>query len=225
MLYALQGNPLLRPGDAIVVSAGGRGLRTLQTGVTYARMMFPDLGVMSSCSPKRLPEIATLEGLDTVLVDWEPSTVESWDWDFRFSRDRIDFQVDAHKLPLGLLVTAVPLNRRKGYAWDYRELSRLCRGPMVAQTQGFLKRSPLDKLRDRIAGNTPFEEALMQLKGIPNAGFQVAFNGDAAVSPQVAVKACRVAEDYGLGYAYLFGMQPDKTKRFLELLRGVSTSR
>jgi len=218
MLYALKGAPLY-PGDKLVVSAGGRHPQLLAETVAEARRLFPTFPVYSSCSPKRLPEVSKLN-VEAVLLDWEPSTVAAWDWDFGMHRSGIGKAAQELPKPMGLLVSAVPLNRKRRMNWNYRELAMLCRGPVVAQTQGMLKRSTLQRLRDNIRGNSPFEEAAMQLKGIPNVGFQVSFKDESAVSPQLAVKACQVGDEYGLTYCYVFGMVEDKTLRFMELLRG-----
>ena len=219
MLYALRDSPYLRPGDVLVVAAGGRREDALEASIRYARLNFPTLAVYTSCGVKRLPEVATFASVDCVLLDWEPSTWGTASWDYPTNKKRLLGQ-PVQRVPLGVVVSGVPLNRRKGYRWDFRDLARSVRGPCIVMVQGFLKRSPLQRLTDRLRNNTPFEDAMSQLKGIPNVGFLLALAGDAAVSPQVAVRACKVAEDNGVGMCMVWGMDAKKTLRFLELLRG-----
>lgn len=212
---------MLQPNDALVVSAGGRSLRTLETTVKAARTY--GLTVHASCSPKRLQEIQALQ-VDRILIDWEPSTVGGWDWDPAYNLERMDYTLDNQA---GLLVTGIPLNPRKRIRWDYEALSDSY-APMIVQTQGFIYRSPLSRLMDKLRGNTPFETACAELfaqhagsaSKLSRVGFQVALNGDAAVSPQTAVKAVRVANRYGINNVYVFGMNAAANRRFLELLRG-----
>lgn len=209
---------LLRDGDALVVSAGGRRLAALEQTVRDARAL--GLPVYASCGTRRLAEVSTLP-VDRLLLDWEPSTWDDAGWNFARNYTRLTTKLqDSRIRAIGLLVTAVPLNPRQGHSWEYQALSALY-SPVILQTQGFLKRSLPQRLIDAVRRNTQFEESLFRLRaqhsdrGLERVGFQVAFEGDAAVSPQTAAKATRAAASYGVTTVYIFGRDALDLRRYL----------
>lgn len=222
---------LLREGDALVVSAGGWRRDVLRQTVIDARALFdaelkrqagdnepsPSL-VYVSCSPRRRPEFMGWP-IDSALVDWEPSTVPGWPDDYDENVRLMQRTISGRD---GLLVSGVPLLRDMG--WDYGSLSML-HSPCIVQTQGFIYRSPLRRLADKLTGNNQFELACRELyiqhtgssSRLAHAGIQVAF-GDvgSAVSPSTAAAATRVAGGYGLAQVYVFGKKPSAIRNYLE---------
>lgn len=217
---------LLRPGDALSVAGGGRPMRVLEETVEEARTF--GLPVYASIGTKRLAEIRKLP-VDKCLLDWEPSTWGAATWGQATNMTSLRSVIDMANLmagppvSFGLLISAVPLNPKKGYKWNYGALSAVY-GPVIVQAQGHIHRSPVQRLIDKLRRNTPFEEACAQLREqhngsesrLANVGFLVSLDGEApGVSVKTAVRAVQVAESYGIDLVFVGGKDVLALRRFL----------
>lgn len=225
--------PRLFPQDcALVVNAGGRTATQLRATIELARDVLPGRDVYLQTGFKRINELAHLGANDGHIIDVEQSTWDApyaWSWDFETMLAYVLRAASPVRESFGLVITGAPLInlrlRRLGVEWDYRKLVELAPLGVTVQTQGFLARSPLERIRDAIRDNDDYSLALSRLRlQVPvdrsKLGVEVSM-GDSyrnGVSPSVAVAAIRAARRQRFGSAMLFGRDGAAVKRVLDYM-------